>query len=132
MYRLLLISFLYFSLTTWTMASIVVKQENVYGYSLNQWANAIYLAEGGSNAQYPYGIRSVKCQGQEECRKVCVRTIKNNAKRYKNYGYRKYPSFIQFLGSRFCPTEGRNLSKSEKCLNGNWQKNVLYFLERNK
>lgn len=109
-------------------ASLVVVEQNVYGYSLNQWCDAIYLAEGGSHAQYPYGIRSVKCEGKEGCREVCKRTVRNNVKRYKKYGYKQYPQFIQFLGERFCPTKGRNLSASEKRLNKNWIHNVERIL----
>lgn len=99
-------------------------------YTNDQIVNAVYKAEGGKNASYPYGIRLVSCKSESQCRAICLRTIKNNRKRYALYGHKKYRQFICFLGSRYCPTTGRNLSSSEKCLNGNWVKNVMRFLER--
>jgi hypothetical protein len=97
-------------------------------YSDEEIVNAIYKAEGGEKAQYPYGIRSIPCSGKESCGKICRNTVRNNRKRFaKNPG--THTSFISFLGSRYCPTRG-NLSKAEKKLNGNWEKNVLYFLAK--
>ncbi len=92
--------------------------------------NAIYLAEGGKNAEFPFGIRSVKCSGYTECRKICRNTVKRNQQRFKKYGYKDAPDFITFLGNRYCPTQGRGLSKAEQRLKKNWIKNVKYFLER--
>lgn len=102
--------------------AIVVK-----GWSDNQIVNAIYLAEGGSHARYPYGIRSIKCESKEACRAICKNTVRNNRKRYlndENYGK---ITFIEFLGNRFAPTKG-NLSKSELAVNKNWKRNVTWFL----
>jgi hypothetical protein len=101
-----------------------------FAFTNSQIVDAIYLAEGGARAKYPYGIRSVKCEGKSECRKVCENTIKKNRVRYAKYGHRQYSDFIDFVGSRYCPTKGRNLSKAERNLNGNWSKNVKYFLTR--
>jgi len=95
-------------------------------YTNEAYVNAIYKAEGGRNAEYPYGIRSIKCTG-EECRRICFNTVKNNRQRYKEYGFKQYPNFIDFLGSRYCPVKAEN---DPKGLNKNWKKNVLYFLEK--
>lgn len=95
-----------------------------------QIVNAIYLSEGGDHATYPYGIRSIKCESKSACRNICLTTVRHNRKRFEEYGYREYPQFVQFLGERYCPTKGRNLSSSEKRLNKNWVKNVEYFLGR--
>lgn len=100
-----------------------------YAYSDEEYANAIYKAEGGKKTKYPYGIKSVKCTTEASCRNVCLRTIKNNRIRFKQYGYRHYSSFTQFLGSRYCPTSGSNFTASEKRLNKNWVKNVEYHLK---
>lgn len=101
-------------------------------WSDKQIVNAIYLAEGGSRAEYPYGIRSVSCSTREECSKICFNTVRNNRKRFAKYGYKSHTDFISFLASRYCPTSGRNLSKAEIKLNKNWIKNVRYFLSKEK
>lgn len=94
-----------------------------------QIVNAIYKAEGGSKAKYPYGIRSVRCETTSECKKICLNTVKNNRKRFAIYGHKEFSNFIEFLGSRYCPTKGRGLSKAEVRLNRYWIKNVKHFLQ---
>jgi hypothetical protein len=96
-------------------------------YTDEQIVNAIYKAEGGANAKYPYGIRSVKCSTTAECRKVCVNTVKNNRQRFAHYGRFEFESFIAFLSSRYAPI---NAGNDKKGLNRNWLKNVNYFLAK--
>lgn len=102
----------------------------VHAYTDEQYINAIYKAEGGSNATYLYGIRSVKCGSPYQAKVLCYQTVRNNRKRYQRYGYRIYPHFLEFLASRYCPTKSGNLSQSEKRLNQYWVKNVAYFLRK--
>jgi hypothetical protein len=107
-------------------------QSPALAWNDEQILKAIYLAEGGSSAQFPYGIRSVKCATKDECRQICKNTIRNNRRRYaKNPGNAK--DFISYLGSRYCPTGGYGgkLSKAEKKLNKNWDSNVRFFLAKN-
>ena len=106
------------------------KLAHAQEFSDMAYVNAIYLAEGGNHAQYPYGIKSIKCTSESLCRNICLTTVRNNKRRYKEYGYKIYPRFIQFLGSRFCPTTDRNLTQIERKLNQYWIKNVEYFLHR--
>lgn len=94
-----------------------------------QIVEAVYLAEGGATAQYLYGIRSVRYDTPAEARRICFNTVRNNRKRYADYGHKQFDSYLEFLASRYCPTKGK-LSRAEKRLNGNWIKNVRYFLER--
>lgn len=89
-------------------------------------ADAIYRAEGGAKAQYPYGIRSVKCDTVAECRKICINTIKANVRRWNKYGHRTHDSFLAFLASRYAPV--KNATNDPKKLNRHWLKNVSYFL----
>lgn len=96
-----------------------------WGYTDEQIVNAIFKAEGGLKAKYLYGIRSVPYKNIEEARKICFNTVRNNRKRYSEYGYKQYASFIDFLASRYCPI---NASNDPKGLNKNWIKNVRYFL----
>ena len=97
-------------------------------YSDLEIAEAIWQAEGGVKATYPYGIRSVLCEGLAECRKICLNTVRNNRKRYIVYGYKQYPDFLSFLASRYAPT--KNCENDLRGLNNNWLKNVRYFLTK--
>lgn len=90
--------------------------------------NAIFKAEGGHKAQYLYGIRSIKYSNPEEARRICFNTVRNNKKRFLKYGYKTHKDFIEFLGSRYCPTKG-NLSFAERKLNKHWVGNVKKFIK---
>lgn len=94
-----------------------------------QYVNAIYHAEG-IHAKYAYGIRSVHYNSLQEARKICLRTVKHCRERYREFGFKEYPQFIEFLQSVYCPTQARNLSQSEIRLNRYWIANVSYFLRK--
>jgi hypothetical protein len=96
-------------------------------YTNEQYADAIYLAEGGVNAKKPYGILSVKCETEQECRKICINTVRNNKRRFKSYGHNDYNRYIEFLASRYAPIGAKNDPQN---LNRNWIKNVTYFLNK--
>lgn len=85
---------------------------------------AIYLAEGGENANQPYGINPeyIKCKTKEKCKQICLNTVQNNKRRYKEYGFRTHNSYLSFLASRYCPSGEPNCQY--------WLKNVNYFLTR--
>lgn len=97
-----------------------------FAYTDEQYVEAIGHAEGVWN----YGIKTIKCDSKESCKKIALRTVHNNRIRFSEYGHRHFQSFLQFLGSRYCPTTGGDLSPSEIRLNGNWVKNVSFFLGR--
>ena len=99
-------------------------------YSDEQIVDAIYHAEGGTKAKKPFGILSVPCDGYDDCRKVCLNTVRNNRVRYKKWGYKKHPTYLAFLASRYAPTEGATNDPNN--LNKNWLKNVEAILEGNK
>lgn len=84
-----------------------------------QLADAIFKAEGGYKAKYLYGIVSVSYKDEVEARRICLRTIANNRKRFLRQT--KYNDYLEFLASRYCPV-------SAHPLNRNWLKNVRYFL----
>lgn len=96
-------------------------------YTNDQIVSAIYKAEGGDHAQYPYGIRSVNCESRSDCARVCKNTVRNNRERFKKYGYKSYPDFLSFLASRYCPIKADN---DPKGLNKNWLKNVKFYLAK--
>ena len=98
-------------------------------FSNVQIVDAIYLAEGGSHAQFSYGIRSVHYGSIQEARRICLRTIKHYRRKYAVSPERRNKSFVEYVQSHYCPTKGA-LSSSEKKLNNYWLKNVMYFLRR--
>jgi len=109
------------------LCSLMTKPAEIKDYSDDQIANAIYLAEGGEKAKVPFGILSVECEGFDACRRVCLNTIRNNRKRYADYGYKDYDTYLEFLASRYAPL---NADNDPQHLNKHWLKNVLYFLEK--
>lgn len=108
------------------LCSIASCARPAHAFTDEQYLKAIRHAEG----TWTYGIKTVKCDSEEACRKVALRTIHNNRIRFAKYGFRNYPSFTEFLGSRYCPIKSANLSKSEIRLNQYWVKNVSYFLRK--
>lgn len=98
-----------------------------YSY-INRVVEAIYKAEGGEKAVKPFGILSIPCDGYDHCRRICVNTVRNNIKRYYDYGHKDFDSYIEFLGSRYAPT--KNASNDPQGLNKNWISNVNYFLTK--
>jgi hypothetical protein len=98
-------------------------------YSDDQIVQAIYHAEGGSRAQYLYGIRSVRYRSAVDARRICATTIRKNRTRYSIYGYKTHKTYIEFLASRYCPL---NADNDPKKLNRNWIKNVRHHLTKGK
>jgi len=82
-------------------------------------ADAIYKVEGGKKAKVPYGILSVKVKSEEDARRICLNTIKNNWKRWEKAG--SQGKYFEFLGNRYASLGADNDPKS---LNKNWVKNI--------
>lgn len=101
-----------------------------FAYTDEQLAMAIYHAEGGSSAQYPFGIRSVSCATYAECKRICKTTIRHNRSRFASFGFKRYPTYLDYLANRYCPSRGRALTPAERRLNKNWLKNVKFYLEK--
>ena len=91
----------------------------------NQVVDAIYLAEGGAKTRHPFGILSVKCEGYDECREVCYRTVRNNYHRWIKAG--RQGDYVQFLANRYCPVGADN---DPRGLNKHWYGNVTRLIER--
>lgn len=77
--------------------------------------NSIRQAEGNPN----YGILSVKCTSEPDCRKVCLNTIRNQ---YRRFSEQNPEAFVDSLAKRYAPL---NADNDPKNLNKNWKKNVL-------
>jgi len=107
--------------------AVVCQGSTIVVKTYNDLASAIYWAEGGPRAKKPFGILSVSCDGYEECRKICIDTIRNNVKRWEISG--KEEPYLNFLARRYAPI-GANNDPSN--LNVNWKKNVIFFLNHPK
>ena len=90
-------------------------------YSTQEICNAIYIIEGGEKTNYPYGIKSVQCNGKKECEQVCKNTIENNRKRFAKQTKEK--EFLKFLQSRYCPDSVKGCET--------WLPNLKFYLKRN-
>ncbi len=103
---------------------LVIGCGQAHAYTADEYVNAIYKAEGGAKAQYPYGIRSVKCSTTLECRKICRNSVRNNLKRYQDAislgTIAPTMDFVVFMGQRYSPP----------AINPNWVKLVNYFLTK--
>ena len=126
---LMKIPFLYWLKKCYRVAIIYMLILNIalpcWAWTDSQIADAIYKAENSKH--FPYGIKSVNTFGNENvARKICLNTIRNNRVRFARQN--KYNDFIEFLGSRYCPTT----IKSEYHLNKNWVSNVKYYLSKSK
>lgn len=108
------------------ISNIACADVDYLSMSNEKIADAIYLAEGGENTRYPYGIVSIDTKGDVDyARKICINTIRNNKLRFKKQS--KYCDYIEFLGSRYAPIGAEN---DPKGLNKNWVKNVKYFIHK--
>ena len=94
-------------------------------FTIDSLADSIYKAEGAERAVKPFGILSVNCNGYDECRTVCKNTILNNLERYKLWGYKEYPTYLEFLASRYAPV---GVDNDPRGLNVNWLGNVRALL----
>ena len=92
------------------------------GMDFERLATAIYFSEGAEKARKPFGILSVPCEGYEDCRRICLNTVRNNYKRWE--ASQKEKSYLEFLAERYAPVKAHPL-------NTNWLRNVRYFYEKN-
>ena len=95
-------------------------------YDVEEIADAIYVIEGGIKAKKPYGVLSVPCHSEADCRRIVLTTVENNFSRYQIYGYKTHPDFLSFLQSKYAPT--KNATNDPQGLNNNWLKNLRYYL----
>lgn len=116
---------LLFLMTGWVWAGNAEISGKIEGYSLEQWADAIYSAEGGSKTRHPYGILTK--YKHTSPRQACINTIINKHKVWVKAG--KPGQYIDYLANKYAPL---NVANDPSGLNRHWRKNVQYFLARNK
>lgn len=104
------------------LLSLSVHAEIPAGYA-EKVADAIYKVEGGKKAKVPYGILSVKVKNEEDARRICLNTIKNNWKRWEKKGSKG--NFLDFLANRYCP------ESADPVGNRRWKKNIHAIMGEN-
>lgn len=101
----------------------VILVSPVYAYTNQEICNAIWIIEGGEKAKQHYGINpDLFICDKQECEQICLNTVRNNRKRYAEYGYKEHDTYLEFLQFRYCP----NLED----LCENWLPNLKYYLEK--
>ena len=98
------------------MAAVCSAEDTIAGYTVNQYVSAIGKAE--NSKKFPYGIKSIKCSGEAECRQICHNSVVNANKRWIKAG--KPEDFVIFMGRRYSPPD----------INPNWVRLVKYFLDK--
>lgn len=88
-----------------------------YGYTLDQWADAIHHAEENDN----YGILK---HYKISYRQACKNTVLHKYHQWIKMGRRG--RFIDYLGSKYCPVGALDDPHE---LNVNWIRNVSYYIE---
>lgn len=94
----------------------------IAGYTANQWADAIYKAEGGAKTKHPYGI--LAHYRHTTPRAACVNTVLHQWRVYQATGKRK--RFLEHLAGVYCPIDSNTDDGTCKY----WKSNVAYWLER--
>ncbi len=100
-------------------------------YTDDEMCIAIWWTEGCGTreCEYLYGIRSVNYDSQEEALEICLRSVRNNRKRYSDYGHKRFDSFERYFANRWSPL---NADNDKRGLNKNFYKNLMWFLDNPK
>lgn len=93
-------------------------------YTDEDIAQAIYYAEGGAMAKKPFGILSVPCEGYDECKQICINSIRNQYRRWQANPQGK--DYLTSLADRYCPIGAENDNGTNKY----WLKNVVRLLKK--
>ena len=94
-------------------------------YTIDDWVDAVYMAEGGASAQFLYGIRSVKYKDKAEARAICYRTIERTLISRRKERCKEGESDMECLSRRYCPIN----SDTDNGTCQFWSKNVKFYLE---
>lgn len=84
---------------------------------------AIWYEEGADKTNYSYGIKSVRCNDQESCRDICLRTVKRSHNRFITDHGRTVKDFVVFLSRSYDAGDSRK--DQEK-----WAHNVMLLYKQ--
>lgn len=105
----------------------VAHAQTIQGIDIDRLANAIYISEGGSHTNHPYGIL-IKYKNTT-ARIACINTIKHKLHDFKREveTILDEREFIAYLGKTYCPVGASN---DPSGLNVNWVGNVIELYEK--
>lgn len=92
------------------------------GYDNEEICEAIRHAEG-INSRYPYGIKSVSCSNKNDCRIICIKTLRHYRKDFEESSDRGIEDFINYSSRRYVAGDTREHQE-------NWIKNVMFYLRK--
>ena len=95
-----------------------------HAYTLDEWVDAIFEAEGGEKATYLYGIRSIPYDTPAQARQYCKNTVYNTLIKYRTIRCKDGESDIDCMARRYCPVG----SDTDNGTCRHWKKNVQWFL----
>lgn len=109
--------------------STAASAEGLEGYTLDQWADAIYVAEGGERAKWPYGVIYAGCSWDDVafCRKVARNTVYRTLVRYREGRCQLNEDSFSCMARRYAPIGADN---DPRGFNHHWQKNMVALLAK--
>ena len=116
-------SILKFYVTGVWVVTLILWCSFANAYTLDEWADAIRKAENNAN----YGILSIKCDNEAQCRQYCKNTVYNTIIKYRSTRCKEGEDDLSCLSRRYAPIGADN---DPEGLNANWKKNVKYFLSK--
>lgn len=102
----------------------LVKAEvvKIEGYTVDQWADAIYWAE--NSHKHPYGILAK--YKHTSPRQACINTLRHKHQQWLTNG--RKGTYIAFLASKYSPIG----CDTDLGTNKYWKKNVQFYLDHHK
>ena len=101
----------------------VGRQPAMGELNVEKLVKAIRISEG-TGSRFPYGIKSVPCYSQSECKAICIKTVRHYENDFTRHGDGGINNFIQYLGPRYvCGRQGNCPAAIT------WEKNVKRLYE---
>ena len=105
------------------LETAVGGQGSTLHIDLDRYANAIRKAENNPN----YGIISIPCNSEAQCRQYCKNTVFNTLVKYRSTRCKEGEDDLSCLARRYAPIGAKNDPNN---LNKNWKRNVKYFYDK--
>lgn len=95
-----------------------IKEERI---DYEKFVTAIKHAEG-LKSRYPYGVKSVPCSSEKQCRAICTRRVRHLWSDFKQNEQTGIDNFIRYASIRYVGSTKEEIR--------NWQNNVQYWYDR--
>ena len=111
-------SFLAIGWVMWTPKMETVNEK----IDIPKICEAVRHAEG-VRSRYPYGIKSVKCEGINACRICCLRTIRHYYRDFIKTHRFTVKEFVRYASRRYDSDDTRDVQEG-------WSKRVMWFYKK--